>query len=304
MPRFNYKGFRYVEVVADRPVELSAENLTAYAMHSDVTPVGHIETSNDLVDKLWDATNKAYLSNLMGYPTDCPPAREERLDGRRPPGHRNGAVQLRRHYGLREVARRPPRRTAAQRCAARHHPHRRLGLRHGQRAGLDEYHRHHPVEPLPLLRGHEAAGGLLREYQTLCRSRRPPQPGAPLLVGTRRLGARPLAVVAGADLVGLFLRRCHDPRPCRRPVRPGGRPEALRGTGRRNPRGHQRQIPRPCDGHLCQRHADRAERSADVGRRTRGDGRQGRRATSPARSPKPGSTSTSGCWAPRPSSMR
>ena len=72
MPRFNYKGFRYVEVVADRPVELSAENLTAYAMHSDVTPVGHIETSNDLVDKLWDATNKAYLSNLMGYPTDCP----------------------------------------------------------------------------------------------------------------------------------------------------------------------------------------------------------------------------------------
>lgn len=40
MPRFNYKGFRYVEVVADRPVELSAENLTAYAMHSDVTPWG------------------------------------------------------------------------------------------------------------------------------------------------------------------------------------------------------------------------------------------------------------------------
>lgn len=84
MPRFNYKGFRYVEVVADRPVELSAENLTAYAMHSDVTPVGHIETSNDLVDKLWDATNKAYLSNLMGYPTDCP---QREKDGWTGDGH-------------------------------------------------------------------------------------------------------------------------------------------------------------------------------------------------------------------------
>ena len=67
MPRFNYKGFRYVEVVADRPVELSAENLTAYAMHSDVAPAGHIETSNDLVDKLWDATNTVSYTHLDVY---------------------------------------------------------------------------------------------------------------------------------------------------------------------------------------------------------------------------------------------
>ncbi|MDE6871438.1 MAG: glycoside hydrolase family 78 protein [Bacteroidales bacterium] len=72
MPRFNYKGFRYVEVVTDRPMELNADNLTAYFMHSDVEPAGELETSEDIVNRLWKATNMSYLSNLMGYPTDCP----------------------------------------------------------------------------------------------------------------------------------------------------------------------------------------------------------------------------------------
>ncbi len=72
MPKFNYKGFRFVEVTCSNPIDLKKENLTGYFMHSDVPPVGHIETSNPLVDKLWWATNNAYLSNLFGYPTDCP----------------------------------------------------------------------------------------------------------------------------------------------------------------------------------------------------------------------------------------
>ncbi|KUK78432.1 MAG: Uncharacterized protein XD92_0312 [Proteiniphilum acetatigenes] len=72
MARFNYKGFRYVEVTASNPVELNKNSLTAYFMHSDVPPIGKIETSSDLINKLWRAANKAYLSNLMGYPTDCP----------------------------------------------------------------------------------------------------------------------------------------------------------------------------------------------------------------------------------------
>lgn len=72
MARFNYKGFRYVEVTASNPVELNKNSLTAYFMHSDVPPIGKIETSSDLINKLWRAANNAYLSNLMGYPTDCP----------------------------------------------------------------------------------------------------------------------------------------------------------------------------------------------------------------------------------------
>ncbi len=72
MPRFNYKGFQYVEVTADRPLELSQESLIGYFMHSDVPPVGRIETSNELINQIWRAGNQSYLSNLFGYPTDCP----------------------------------------------------------------------------------------------------------------------------------------------------------------------------------------------------------------------------------------
>ncbi|MCK8493825.1 glycoside hydrolase family 78 protein [Spirosoma sp. RP8] len=72
MPRFNYKGFQYVEVTSSKPVELTQASLTGHFMHSDVPPVGRVQTSNPTIDKIWQATNNAYLSNLFGYPTDCP----------------------------------------------------------------------------------------------------------------------------------------------------------------------------------------------------------------------------------------
>lgn len=70
--RFNYKGFRYAEVTASEPLVLDQNSLTAFFVHSDVEPIGRIESSSELINKLWRATNNAYLSNLMGYPTDCP----------------------------------------------------------------------------------------------------------------------------------------------------------------------------------------------------------------------------------------
>lgn len=72
MPKFNYKGFQYVEVTSNRPVQLTKESITGYFMHSDVASKGSISSSNPLIDRLWWATNNSYLSNLMGYPTDCP----------------------------------------------------------------------------------------------------------------------------------------------------------------------------------------------------------------------------------------
>ncbi|MCD2425231.1 glycoside hydrolase family 78 protein [Niabella pedocola] len=71
-PRFNYKGFQYVEIVSSKPVQLSKSNLQGYFMHSDVPQAGTIEAGNPLVNKIWQATNNSYLSNLFGYPTDCP----------------------------------------------------------------------------------------------------------------------------------------------------------------------------------------------------------------------------------------
>ena len=71
-PKFNYKGFQYVQVISDRPITLDNNSLVGYFMHSDVPPIGKIESSNPVIDKIWFATNNAYLSNLFGYPTDCP----------------------------------------------------------------------------------------------------------------------------------------------------------------------------------------------------------------------------------------
>jgi Alpha-L-rhamnosidase N-terminal domain./Bacterial alpha-L-rhamnosidase. len=72
MPRFNYKGFQYVEVTSSRPVQFTKESLTGYFMHSDVPVAGSINSSNPTINKIWRATNNSYLSNLFGYPTDCP----------------------------------------------------------------------------------------------------------------------------------------------------------------------------------------------------------------------------------------
>ncbi len=72
IPRFNYKGFQYVEVTSSDPIQLNKESLKGYFMHSDVQPIGMISSSNSTVDKIWQATNNSYLSNLFGYPTDCP----------------------------------------------------------------------------------------------------------------------------------------------------------------------------------------------------------------------------------------
>ncbi|QQS95071.1 alpha-L-rhamnosidase [Sphingobacterium spiritivorum] len=72
MSRFTYKGFRYVEINSSEALPMDESTLTAYFMHSDVAAAGKLATSSALVNSLWKATNNAYLSNLMGYPTDCP----------------------------------------------------------------------------------------------------------------------------------------------------------------------------------------------------------------------------------------
>lgn len=72
MPKFNYKGFRYIEVTSSEPIMLDDSHISAYFVHSDVAQKGFVHTSSALVNDLWRITNNAYLSNLMGYPTDCP----------------------------------------------------------------------------------------------------------------------------------------------------------------------------------------------------------------------------------------
>jgi alpha-L-rhamnosidase len=72
MPHFNYKGFQYVELSSSAPVELSKKSMVGYFMHSDVPVIGNVKSSEPVINKIWYATNNSYLSNLFGYPTDCP----------------------------------------------------------------------------------------------------------------------------------------------------------------------------------------------------------------------------------------
>jgi alpha-L-rhamnosidase len=72
MPHFNYKGFQYVEVSSSAPIQLKKEDLVGYFMHSDVPVAGEVKSSAPIINKIYYATNNSYLSNLFGYPTDCP----------------------------------------------------------------------------------------------------------------------------------------------------------------------------------------------------------------------------------------
>jgi len=69
--RFNYNGFRYVEVTG-APSPLTADNLTIRCFHSAVPEVGSFTCSNPLLNKIWENGRWSYLSNLFGIPTDCP----------------------------------------------------------------------------------------------------------------------------------------------------------------------------------------------------------------------------------------
>ena len=71
-PRFTYHGFRYVEVTSTRPLTLTQESLTGLCMHTDVESVGNFACSNEILNKLVEASSNSYLGNLFSIPTDCP----------------------------------------------------------------------------------------------------------------------------------------------------------------------------------------------------------------------------------------
>lgn len=72
IPSFTYHGFQYVEIESDKPVLLTIQSLTGLFVHTDVEPVGMFCCSDTVLNRLWEATNRSYLSNLHSIPTDCP----------------------------------------------------------------------------------------------------------------------------------------------------------------------------------------------------------------------------------------
>lgn len=76
-PHFTFQGFRYIKVDGF-PGELSAANLTAVALYSDMPATGSFSSSNTLINQLQHNIQWGQKGNFLDVPTDCP-QRDERL---------------------------------------------------------------------------------------------------------------------------------------------------------------------------------------------------------------------------------
>ncbi len=77
-PQFTWQGFRYIKVEGYPPGDLKAENFTAIALYSDMTPTGSFSCSNALINQLQHNIQWGQKGNFLDVPTDCP-QRDERL---------------------------------------------------------------------------------------------------------------------------------------------------------------------------------------------------------------------------------
>lgn len=75
-PRFTYHGFRYVEVTG-YPGTPTLDSLDGRVVHADVVSTGQFESSNALLDKIWQNNRWGMLNNSFSTPTDTP-VRDER----------------------------------------------------------------------------------------------------------------------------------------------------------------------------------------------------------------------------------
>ena len=70
-PRFTYQGFQYIEV-RGFPGTPTAANLQAQVVNTAFDTIGSFTSSNDLLNKIYQATEWSYAANFQSIPTDCP----------------------------------------------------------------------------------------------------------------------------------------------------------------------------------------------------------------------------------------
>ena len=63
-------GFRYALVETE--AEFKAEDFTAIAVYSDMEQTGFFESSDELLNNLFEATVWSAKGNHLDIPTDCP----------------------------------------------------------------------------------------------------------------------------------------------------------------------------------------------------------------------------------------
>jgi alpha-L-rhamnosidase len=69
--RFTYYGYQYVEV-RGFPGQPTLDSVRGVFTHTAVPVAGEFDCSNPLLNKIWAAARRSYLSNLQSIPTDCP----------------------------------------------------------------------------------------------------------------------------------------------------------------------------------------------------------------------------------------
>jgi alpha-L-rhamnosidase len=76
-PHFTYHGFRYVELTGV-PAKPQLSAITGRVFHSAMKETGGFETSDPLLNKLWQNILWTQRGNMHSIPTDCP-QRDERM---------------------------------------------------------------------------------------------------------------------------------------------------------------------------------------------------------------------------------
>lgn len=76
-PHFSWQGFRYA-AIKGYPGVLTADNIEAVALYSDMEPAGSFTTSHPLINQLQHNIQWGQRGNFLDVPTDCP-QRDERL---------------------------------------------------------------------------------------------------------------------------------------------------------------------------------------------------------------------------------
>lgn len=71
-PSFTYHGFRYAFVEGIKEEQATPDLLTYAVFNTDVNKRSHFECSNEILNKLYEMSIRADLSNFHHFPTDCP----------------------------------------------------------------------------------------------------------------------------------------------------------------------------------------------------------------------------------------
>ncbi|MFD2330559.1 family 78 glycoside hydrolase catalytic domain [Cohnella sp. GCM10020058] len=70
-PRFSYKGFQYIEI-SGSGIELALEDVVGKQVQTDLRPSGRFSCSNDLFNRIHEATRRTLRNNIHGILTDTP----------------------------------------------------------------------------------------------------------------------------------------------------------------------------------------------------------------------------------------